>query len=126
MAKEVSQDGYSFRDQSRIPSQTTKVIQECQASDLTVTAWCNQNNINIKSYYYWLRKIRLKACQATEIQTSVIKQEIVPLQLNQQPCSSSVHPAVTIQHLGSTSIDIAEGTSQATVETVLRALQSVC
>ena len=105
--------------------QWTKVIQECQASNLTVKAWCKQNNINIKSYYYWLKKIRLKACQATEIQPPAIKQDIVPLQLNLQPGSSSVNPVVTI-HLGSTSIDIAEGTSQATVETVLRALKNIC
>lgn len=105
--------------------QWTKIIQECQASNLTVTAWCNQNNIGIKSYYYWLRKIRLKACQSTELRTPAIKQEIAPLQLNPQPYISSDYPAVTI-HLGSASIDIAEGTSQATIEAVLRSLQSVC
>ena len=105
--------------------QWTKIIQECQASNLTNSAWCSQHNIEIKSYYYWLRKIRLKACQSTEFQTPAIKQQIVPLQLNCQPCSSSVHPAITI-HLGSASIEIAEGTSQATIEAVLRSLQSVC
>lgn len=105
--------------------QWTKIIEECQASDLTVTAWCSQHNIGIKSYYYWLRIIRLKACQSMEFQTPAAKREIVPLQLNCQPYSSSVHPAVTI-HLGSTSIDIAEGTSQATIEAVLRSLQNVC
>jgi len=105
--------------------QWTKVIQECQASNLTVTAWCSQNNINIKSYYYWLRKVRLKACQSTEFQTPAAKQEIVPLQLHPQQCLNSVHPAITI-HLGSASIDIAEGTSQATIEAVLRSLQNVC
>jgi len=105
--------------------QWTKIIEDCQASDLTITAWCSQHNVGLKSYYYWLRKIRLKVCQSTEIQSPAIKQEIVPLQLNSQQCASSIHPAVTI-HLGSASIDIAEGTSQATIETVLRSLQSVC
>ena len=37
--------------------QWTKIIQECQASNLTVTAWCSQHNIGIKSYYYWLRTV---------------------------------------------------------------------
>jgi hypothetical protein len=104
--------------------QWTKIIQECQASDLTVTAWCSQHNVGIKSYYYWLRKIRLKACQSIESKAPAMKQEIVPLQLNPQPCSSTSHPVVI--HLGSVSIDIAEGTSQATIETVLRSLQSIC
>ncbi|HCA70948.1 MAG TPA: IS66 family insertion sequence hypothetical protein [Lachnospiraceae bacterium] len=105
--------------------QWTKIIQECQASNLTVTAWCSQHNIGIKSYYYWLRKIRLKVCQSKEFQTPATKQEIVPLQLNSRTCSSSIHPAVTI-HLGSASIDIAEGTSQAMIEAVLRSLQIIC
>lgn len=105
--------------------QWTKIIQDCQASNLTVTAWCSQNNINIKSYYYWLRKVRLKACQSTEFQNSAVKQEIVPLQFNPQPFSKSAYPAATI-HIGSASIDIAEGTSQATIEAILRSLQSLC
>jgi hypothetical protein len=105
--------------------QWTKIIQECQASNLTVKAWCSQHNVGIKSYYYWLRKIRLTYCQSAKNQTSAMKQEIVPLQLNLQPCSNINHPAVTI-HLGTASVDIAEGTSQATIEAVLRSLQSVC
>jgi transposase-like protein len=105
--------------------QWAKIIQDCQASNLTVSAWCSQHDVGIKLYYYWLRKIRLKVCQSTKFQNPAIKQEIVPLQLNPHPCSSSVHPAVTI-HLSSASIDIAEGTSQATIEAVLRSLQSVC
>jgi hypothetical protein len=105
--------------------QWTEIIQECQASNMTVKAWCSQNNINIKSYYYWLRKIRLIYCQSRGNQTPAVKREIVPLQLNPQPCSSISHPAVTI-HLGTASIDIAEGTSQATIEAVLKSLQSVC
>jgi len=105
--------------------QWMKIIEECQASNQTVKAWCSQHEIGIKSYYYWLRKIRLKACQSMELQTPAVKREIVPLRLNSQPFTSSVHPAVTI-HFGSASIDIAEGTSQATIEAVLRSLQSVC
>lgn len=105
--------------------QWTKIIQECQASNLTVTAWCSQHNIGIKSYYYWLRKIRLTYCQPTGNNTPAVKQEIVPLQFHPQPSTRSVHPAVTI-HFGTASIDIAEGTSQATIEAVLRSLQNVC
>ena len=33
-------------------------IEECQLSNMTVTAWCEANDIHIKTYYYWLRKVR--------------------------------------------------------------------
>ena len=33
-------------------------IAECQASTMTVEAWCTAHDINVKTYYYWLRKVR--------------------------------------------------------------------
>ncbi|MDO5399022.1 MAG: hypothetical protein Q4G33_13960 [bacterium] len=38
-------------------NQWVEIIQACQSSGMTVKAWCAQNGINIKSYYYRLRKL---------------------------------------------------------------------
>ena len=38
--------------------QWTPIIQECRNSNMTVKAWCQTNNINLKQYYYWQSKIR--------------------------------------------------------------------
>ena len=38
--------------------QWAKIIAECQASTQTVKSWCEDNDIHIKTYYYWLRKVR--------------------------------------------------------------------
>ena len=35
-----------------------KIIQECEASGLSNKEFCEQNGVSIKSYYYWLRKLR--------------------------------------------------------------------
>ena len=35
------------------------LIAECQSSTQTVKAWCLEHDINPKSYYYWLEKVRL-------------------------------------------------------------------
>ena len=40
------------------------------SSGLTVREWCRQNNVNEKSYYYHLRRVREKLCEA-ESQTVV-------------------------------------------------------
>ena len=37
------------------------LIQACQQSGQTVIQWCQTNNINIKTYYYQLRKLRTQA-----------------------------------------------------------------
>ena len=36
----------------------TAIIKECRSSGKTVTAWCSENNISSKSFYYWQRKVR--------------------------------------------------------------------
>lgn len=42
----------------------TNRIRECRASGLTVSRWCDQNNIGTKNYYYWMRKIKWEAFDA--------------------------------------------------------------
>ncbi len=39
------------------------VIGQCRASGLTNQAWCEQHNISLKSYYYWIAKIRKLALE---------------------------------------------------------------
>lgn len=34
------------------------VIRQCGDSELTNQIWCKQHDISLKSYYYWLSKIR--------------------------------------------------------------------
>ena len=37
------------------------VIRQCRASGLTNQVWCEQHDISLKSYYYWIAKIRKMA-----------------------------------------------------------------
>lgn len=36
----------------------TEKIRKCSESGLTVSEWCRENGINLKTYYYHLRKLR--------------------------------------------------------------------
>lgn len=36
----------------------TEVIRECAESRQTKRDWCDQHGINIKTFYYWQRKVR--------------------------------------------------------------------
>jgi len=90
---------------------------------MTVVAWCSQNNITTKSYYYWLRKLRLMACEAGELPVRRDEQPIVALPFTQTKASEGT--AITI-HLPTVSIDIRDGTSQSTIEAVLAALKNIC
>ena len=101
--------------------QWSKIIQACQTSGMTVVSWCSQNNVKIKSYYYWLRRIRTLACETGSLVAQKPEQEIVPVPFHQ----TKVSAAVTI-HLPSFCVDIHDGTSRETIEAVLSALKSIC
>ena len=42
--------------------QWVEMIQQRNESGLTVTDWCRQNGINLKTYYYRLKRVRQKVC----------------------------------------------------------------
>lgn len=86
-------------------------IRECQNSGTTVARWCEANGINPKTYYYHLRKLREQICE----------QIPVPVQLSTE--KPSVSFAVTVRDASGISVEIADGTSAATIEAVIRALK---
>ena len=53
-----------------------QAIHECRASGLTNKAWCEQNGISLKNYYYCIAKIRKLA-----IEDLPRKQHRIPLSL---------------------------------------------
>ena len=42
----------------------TKLIEARQGSGLSIKEWCRQNNLPESQYYYYLKKLRLAACEA--------------------------------------------------------------
>ena len=46
--------------QARV-EQWTNIINECLASGMNKTAWCKQNGISDKAFFYWQRIIRKEA-----------------------------------------------------------------
>lgn len=102
--------------------QWSKIIQTCKTSEMTVVSWCEQHNINIKSYYYWLRRLRTLACETETLPAVSKAQAIVPLSLK----PSNVASAVITIHLSDASIDIHHGASREAVEAVLAALKTIC
>jgi len=101
--------------------QWTKIIEACQSSGMTVVSWCSQNSVSIKSYYYWLRKIRSLACQTGALVCQESEQQIVPVSFRQAKPSA----AITL-HLPSICVEIHDGASRETIEAVLSALKATC
>ena len=108
----------------------TESIKACRNSGQTVSSWCEEHNVNVKSYYYWLRKIRTAACNSIPN-----KQSIVPLKISgslapvlseiKAPANEPVQPAIILR-LNSAVIEIQNGATSSTIENTLKALKSIC
>ena len=89
-------------------------ISECRNSGQNVKAWCRENGVCEQTYYKWQRRLFEMAQAQQEVQYA----EVTPV----QPIRSG-NVAVTVQITGAEA-DIHSGADAATVETVLRILQS--
>lgn len=105
--------------QERLENWTAKIM-ACRSSGMTVRAWCQENSLSEKTYYYWQRRL----FQALSEQQRTIGQpafaEITPEPNN---IRSSGGVAVTVRIAGAEA-DIHSGADASTVETVLRILKS--
>jgi hypothetical protein len=106
------------------------IVKDCRSSGKSIKAWCAENSINIKTYYYWQKKV----CQLTFRELSVSQKPnfgAVPMSGGSVfaeisvPKSNSGRLAVTIHH-NNTEVNIYYGADAATVETAIQALRNLC
>jgi hypothetical protein len=105
--------------------QWEKLITDYQNSGLKVDEWCEQNHISRHAYYYWLRKIRKQACESILPDLPKEEKSVAFAKLEVQTSVKDTQAAVII-HLPSATVEVLEGTSRQTVETVLLALKNIC
>ena len=102
--------------QERLENWTARIM-ACRGSGMTVRAWCRENGLSEKTYYYWQRRL-FQALSEQQVSHKTAFAEVTPPQL---VCSGNV--AVTV-HISGAEADIHSGADAATVETVLRILKS--
>ena len=109
----------------------TTRIKECKSSGMTVVAWCKINNIGIKNYYYWMRKIKREAFEEFSLghndNNSSVTASNSPVfsKINLLTNQPKICSAVTV-HLNGFTIGIQDGASESTILNTLRAIRSLC
>ena len=101
------------------------LIKECQSSGMTVSAWCNINNICPQTYYRNLRKLREELCENLPAPLTPPEKPVAFKKLDVMSPLPDTKAAVII-HLTNATLEVNEGVSQQTVRAVLLALQSIC
>lgn len=61
-------------------NQWMEIIRECRSSGHTVSRWCSNHNVRESSCYYWLKRIRVAACESFPV-LSTSRQEIVTVNI---------------------------------------------
>ena len=111
------------------------VIRQCRVSGLTNQAWCEQHDISLKSYYYWIAKVRKLAleelprkshgCRPVMEQTALMPDaapEFTQVSLFGKQDSRATPAAVL--HTGTVTVELFEDTPRELLEAVLKAVQS--
>ena len=117
-------DAQKVKRQYRL-TQWMKIIQQCRSSGQTISAWCAENNINPKKYYYWLHCVRKAACEALPVNGGD-ESSIVPVTLSASfPKAALSVPgsaAPIVLRLGSATVEIYNGASPELIAHTLKAL----
>jgi len=101
---------------------------------MTNQDWCVQHGISLKSYYYWLAKIRKLAIEDLPRKnycTSTIQNPAVPVsaapEFAEVPIPEKIPShtnAAAVFHIGKMSVEIFEHTSNELLTSILKAVQS--
>ena len=102
-------------------------IKECRSSGMTVSDWCNINDVSNKSYYYWMRKIKREAFNSLPVEsknrtaTTSVTSPFAEVQI------PNIKPTSAIRvYLAQAVVDIPDGTTSATLTEVLNAVGRIC
>ena len=101
------------------------LIQDCQSSGLPVAVWCRQNSICEQTYYRNLRVLRQELCESLPAIVDEPDKPVTFQKLAVQAPLPNTQAAVIIR-LPHATLEVAEGTSQQTLQAVLLALQNIC
>lgn len=98
-------------------------IAECRTSGKSVKAWCNEQGIAIKTYYYWEKKFVTEAIHQVSLPSS--RQAGLLMQVNPDAMPGSnvadIGTGVTIRH-GESVITLPAGSSAEAVADLVKAL----
>ncbi|WP_408643066.1 IS66 family insertion sequence element accessory protein TnpA [Lacrimispora aerotolerans] len=105
-------------------------IGECRASTQKVSDWCTAHDVSIKSYYYWLRKIKHEAFDAipAKRKPKVPNVSFQPSMFAEVPHTNANFSSSTavIIRLGNTTLEIQNGADQEAIENTLRTIRHLC
>lgn len=104
-----------------------EIIHQCRDSGLSNQQWCEENGISLKSYYYWLAKIRKMAIEnlphkqsARTVSADALENTVFASIPAICHCPAN-DAAVVIIRVGSAVIELSEDTPHSLLQSVILA-----
>ena len=105
--------------------QWTSIIHECRNSGMTARAWCLENNVNEKQFYYWQRRVRKNTLE------SLVKADYqshpsfvqLPIPAHSSENISSFTPDMVLR-IGDTVLELSNSTSEELLLKVLKGISN--
>ena len=110
------------------------VIRQCRASGLTNQVWCEQHDISLKSYYYWIAKIRKLALEelprknhgCRPVMELAVPAPDVASEFTEVSVCGRQDPSAALAavlHIGSVTVELFEDTPCGLLEAILKAVR---
>ncbi len=107
-------------------SQWFPIVKTCRESGMTVRAWCEQNDVNEKQFYYWQRCLREAACQSLSDTNQNSKFVQVPcLTSNKSNSTKSTFEPSMVIRIGDISVELSDDVSPDFLAKVLHVISDV-
>jgi putative transposase len=69
----------------------TEIVVNCNESGMSKTAWCRENNVSIKSFFYRQHKLRMKMIESSPTAKAA---EIFQINLQEETIVSATYPVI--------------------------------
>ena len=101
-------------------------IKHCRASGLAVNQWCQQNGLNIKTYYYWMRKIKREAFEALQEPENLPATKNIFTEISLTGSYTESENTAAILYINGIRIEIQNGAGAGTIQALLSSVLSLC
>ena len=97
----------------------TEIVVNCNESGMSKTAWCRENNVSIKSFFYWQHKLRMKMIESSPTAKAA---EIVQINLQEETISQEPVTSTEVIRIRKNDVTVELPMTEAVIESVIRGL----
>ncbi|WP_049962765.1 hypothetical protein [Ruminococcus sp. HUN007] len=98
----------------------TEIVVNCNESGISKTACCRENNVSIKSFFYWQHKLQMKMIESLPTAKAA---EIVQINLHKETIRQEPVTSTEVIRIRKNDVTVEFPMTEAVIESVIRGLE---